>query len=118
MPKLVHTINGAIFEQYPLEAGQLRIGRDDGNDISLDDDAVSGRHVDIVVKPSRYLDGLVDVWAKDVGSTNGTLVNGKRIKKHLLTHNDVLKVGTCEFKFVDENGAAAARTTRILIDED
>ena len=117
MPKLVHTINGAVFEQYPLEAGALRIGRDAGNDISLDDDAVSGRHVDIVVKPSRYLDGLFDVWVKDLGSTNGTLVNGKRVKKHLLTHNDVLKVGTCEFKFVDENAAIGARTTRILIDD-
>ncbi len=115
MPKLVHTIEGAMFREYTLREGVLRIGRNLDNDIQLDDSAVSGRHAAVVVKPSQYLEGLFDVWAKDLNSTNGTIVNGQRIKQSLLQHEDVLRVGTHQFKFVDEEAVAKQRT-RVLLD--
>lgn len=117
MPKLVHTIEGAMFREYPLEKGSLRIGRKLNNDIQLDDSAVSGHHAAVVVKPSQYLEGLFDVWAKDLQSTNGTIVNGQRIKQCLLKHDDVMKIGTHRFRFVDEEAIAAQRT-RVLLDSD
>jgi pSer/pThr/pTyr-binding forkhead associated (FHA) protein len=115
MPKLVHTIEGAMFREHALEEGALRIGRNLDNDIQLDDSAVSGHHAQIIVKPSQYLEGLSDVWAKDLNSTNGTMVNGQRIKQSLLKHEDVVKIGTHQFKFVDEEAVAAQRT-RVLLD--
>jgi len=116
MAKLVHTVGGAVFREYTLQgAGTLRIGRNPDNDIQLDDDAVSGYHAEIMVRPSEYMDGFNDVWAKDLGSTNGTVVNGKPIKQHILRHDDLLKIGTNWFKFVDEV-AAAVQTTRVLLD--
>lgn len=116
MGKLVHIVDGAFVREYPLEEGTFKIGRDVGNDIQLDDDAVSGLHVEILVKPSQYMEGLNDFWVKDMKSTNGTKVNGKRIKKSMLKHDDVVKVGTHQFKFIDPNAVARTRT-RILINE-
>jgi pSer/pThr/pTyr-binding forkhead associated (FHA) protein len=116
MGKLVHIVDGAFVREYPLEEGTFRIGRDVENDIQLDDDAVSGSHVEIAVKPSQYMEGLHDYWLRDKGSTNGTKVNGKRVKKTMLKHDDVVKVGTHQFKFVDANAVARTRT-RILINE-
>ncbi len=116
MPKLVHTVEGRSFREYSLFKGTLRIGRNADNEVQLNDDAVSGRHAEIRVKPSAYMEGYMEVWAKDLGSTNGTVVNGKRIREHLLKHDDVMKIGTNEFKFVEDSIAALQRT-RVLIDE-
>ncbi len=116
MPKLVHTVEGRAFREYSLFKGTLRIGRNGDNEIQLNDDAVSGRHAEIRVQPSAYMEGYMEVWAKDLGSTNGTIVNGKRIRDHLLKHDDVVKVGTNEFKFVEDSIAALQRT-RVLIDD-
>ena len=116
MAKLVHTVGGAIFREYALREGTLRIGRNPDNDIQLDDDAVSGYNTEISVKPSQYMEGLHDFWLKDLQSTNGTKVNGKRTKKCMLKHDDIVKIGTHQFKFVDEHQVARTRT-RILINE-
>ena len=116
MPKLVHTVEGRSFREYSLFKGTLRIGRNADNEVQLNDDAVSGRHAEIRVKPSAYMEGYMEVWAKDLGSTNGTVVNGKRIREHLLKHDDVMKIGTNEFKFVEDSIAALQRT-RVLIDD-
>ena len=118
MAKLIHTVEGAMYREYSLEKGKLTIGRDIDNDIQLDDDAVSSHHAEIAVKPSMYMQGLLDVWAHDLDSTNGTIVNGKKVKKHMLKHDDVVKIGTHQFKYVDEHAIAGIKTTRILIDEE
>ena len=116
MPKLVHTVEGTAFREYTLMSGSLRIGRNGDNDIQLNDDAVSGRHAELSVRPSAYMEGYMEVWAKDLDSTNGTLVNGKRIREHLPKHDDVIKIGTNEFKFVEDSIAALQRT-RVLLDD-
>ena len=116
MVKLIHSIDGTLDREYPLEKGRLSVGRDLDNDIRLDDDAVSGHHAEIVIKASTYMEGLLDVWAVDLDSTNGTLINGKRVKKQMLNHDDDLKIGTHLFKFVDES-AGISKTTRILIED-
>jgi len=116
MGKLVHVVDGAFVREYPLNEGIFKIGRNVDNNIQLDDDAVSGYNTEIAVKPSQYMEGQHDFWLKDLQSTNGTKVNGKRTKKCMLKHDDVVKVGTHEFKFIDEHQVASTRT-RILINE-
>ena len=118
MAKLVHNVEGAMFREYPLEVGTLRIGRNLDNDIQLDDDAVSGAHAEIAIKPSQYMEGLLDVWARDLDSTNGTIVNGRRIQRHLLSHEDVVRIGTHQFKLVEESAVAAQRTRMLVEDPD
>jgi hypothetical protein len=63
------------------------IGRDAGNDIALPDEAASARHAVLELRDGEW-------WIEDLGSTNGTLVNGVRISKaERLRAGDQLSVG-------------------------
>lgn len=81
-------------EEFPVDSAALTIGRGDQNDVPLPgDEFASARHVRI--EPRR--DG---VWLEDVGSTNGTYLNGARItRSRRLTPGDVLRVGETDFRF-------------------
>ena len=62
---------------------------------------MSGEHAVIVTI-------LNDSFLEDLGSTNGTLVNGKPVKKHFLQNNDVIELGKYKLKYIGEAPAAAA----------
>ena len=83
-----------VGEEFPLDSRQLTVGRDAQNDVSIEgDEFASARHVRI--EPRR--DG---VWVSDVGSTNGTYVNGERIDRpRKLERGDVVRVGETELRF-------------------
>jgi len=67
--------------------GQLTIGRSSENDIAINNPFVSGQHVRIVFKDAGY-------YLEDLGSRNGTLVNGVRVKKPvLLAEGDQVRIG-------------------------
>jgi pSer/pThr/pTyr-binding forkhead associated (FHA) protein len=100
-----------------LEEGSITIGRRPDCDIQIDDLSVSGKHATVSVKVNQYMDGLKDVFLEDAGSTNGTKINGRRIKKHLFKHGEVAQIGTHELTLVDE-GTRAFETTQILLPED
>lgn len=117
MPILLHIRNGAVVGEHELRPGSLRIGRKPDNDIRLDDSTVSGHHAVLTVKPSPYMDGLYDVYVDDLGSTNGTLVNGTPVEHHRLQHDDVLRAGTHEFKVVNDQGDPLD-STRLYLPED
>jgi pSer/pThr/pTyr-binding forkhead associated (FHA) protein len=117
MYKLLHTVESNVIGEHPLEEGLFRIGRKTGNDMQPDDASVSGNHAVIAVTPSAYMDDMYEVSVEDLGSTNGTYVNGKRIIKQLLKHGDVLTLGTMTLKFIDEQ-ALALGGTRILLTEE
>lgn len=75
-----------VGERLPLRASNA-IGRDAGNDIALPDEAASARHATLALE-----DG--DWWIEDLGSTNGTLVNGTRItKRERLRPGDEIAIG-------------------------
>lgn len=77
------------------------IGRKASNDIQIENLAVSGEHACIVTI-------LNDSFLEDLGSTNGTLVNGNPIKKHILQNNDVIEIGKYKLKYVAGAPAAGA----------
>ncbi|MBI5502436.1 MAG: diguanylate cyclase [Deltaproteobacteria bacterium] len=80
----------------PLDISEITIGRDPGCDVRLGDDGISRRHVRIVA------DG--PAWAvEDVGSTNGTTVNGERLEgRHALAEGDRVLIGHTVLKFVKQ----------------
>ena len=80
--------------RFALDSAALTIGRGDENDVALDrDEFASARHARVV--PQR--DG---VWVEDVGSTNGTFVNGLKLTRpRKLEPGDVLRVGETDFRF-------------------
>lgn len=98
MAKLVLSLNGAIQGEFELDQERLTIGRKPENDIQIDNLAVSGKH-------SMVITILDDSFLEDLGSTNGTYVNGKLVKKHALKDGDVIAIGKHELKYVNENAS-------------
>ncbi|MDZ7736810.1 MAG: FHA domain-containing protein [Gammaproteobacteria bacterium] len=99
MSKLVLSMNGAVQGEYELDKERVTIGRKPENDIQIDNLAVSGKHALIITI-------LDDSFLEDLGSTNGTYVNGKLIKKHALKDGDVIAIGKHELKYVNEDASA------------
>jgi hypothetical protein len=83
-----------VGEEFELDSRPLTVGRGTQNDVSIDgDEFASARHVRI--EPRR--DG---VWVSDIGSTNGTYVNGVRIDRpRKLVSGDVVRVGETELRY-------------------
>jgi predicted component of type VI protein secretion system len=101
MAKLIMSLDNAVIREVPLDKERFTIGRKAHNDIQIDNLAVSGEHALIVTI-------LNDSFLEDLGSTNGTLVNGNPIKKHILQSNDVIEIGKYKLKFVSEAPTGAA----------
>jgi predicted component of type VI protein secretion system len=99
MAKLVLSMNGATLGEHPLDKERMTIGRKPDNDIQVDNLAVSGKHALIITI-------LEDSFLEDLGSTNGTYVNGKLIKKHALKNGDVVAIGKHEIKYINEHATA------------
>jgi pSer/pThr/pTyr-binding forkhead associated (FHA) protein len=100
MAKLILSMDGLVLKEIPLTKERTTIGRKPHNDIQIDNLAVSGEHAVIVTI-------LNDSFLEDLGSTNGTVVNGNPIKKHFLQNNDVIELGKYKLKFIVEAAAAA-----------
>ena len=98
MAKLVLSMNGAVQGEYELNQERFTIGRKPENEIQIDNLAVSGKHALIITI-------LDDSFLEDLGSTNGTYVNGKLVKKHALKDGDVIAIGKHELKYVNENAS-------------
>ena len=100
MAKLILSMDGLVLKEIPLAKERTTIGRKPHNDIQIDNLAVSGEHAAIVSVAN-------DCILEDLGSTNGTLVNGTPVKNHILRDNDVIELGKFKLKFV---GTGAAKT--------
>jgi len=99
MAKLILSLEGSVIREILLDKERITIGRRPQNDIQIENLAVSGEHACIVTI-------LNDSFLEDLGSTNGTLVNGNPIKKHILQNNDVVEIGKYKMKYVVEVAAA------------
>lgn len=100
MAKLILSMDGLVLKEITLTKERTTIGRKPHNDIQIDNLAVSGEHAVIVTI-------LNDSFLEDLGSTNGTLVNGSPIKKHFLQPNDVVELGKYKLKYINEAPKAA-----------
>jgi hypothetical protein len=83
--------------RYELRNGSNVIGRGSDTDLQLLDQGVSRHHLDV------QFDGSF-ATAFDMGSTNGTSVNGHEVKSQLLRHGDVVRVGHTRLVFQQESG--------------
>ncbi|MBI3562505.1 MAG: FHA domain-containing protein [Gammaproteobacteria bacterium] len=105
MPRLILTHEGAVLREYRLEHERTTLGRKGHNNIVLDDPTVSGEH-------AAFLK-LQHIYVEDLGSTNGVILNGKRVTKRQLNHGDVIRIGRHELKFIDESAQQFERTVVI-----
>lgn len=105
MGKLVITDSQGVISECMLDKERITLGRSDQNDITIPDRAVSGKHAVIVTI-------LEDSFLEDVGSTNGTHVNGEPVTRHTLAHGDIITIGRNTIRYVgpEEAGVDAEQT--------
>src|SRR5258706_908569 len=102
MAKLILSMDGLVLKEIALTKERTTIGRKPHNDIQIDNLAVSG-------EPGVIVTILQDSFLEDLGSTNGTVVNGQPIKKHFLQNSDVVELGKYKLKYVNEAPAGQAK---------
>ena len=89
-------LDTADNRSYDLATTRLLMGRDKSNDIVLDDVNASRVHAEICLEPQG-------VWAiADLGSTNGTLVNGREITASVLRDGDYITIGMTNLVFIQD----------------
>lgn len=105
MAKLIGMTGDFKDREYPIEQGEITIGRKADNVILLDHPTISSHHSVI------FNDGQSCI-IQDLDSTNGTRVNSREIQSAELHHKDLLQLGSVEF-MVDapELTASASRYT-------
>lgn len=95
--------------QYELTSRGVRIGRSQENDIVIDNMAVSGKH-------ARIIDDEMGFIIKDLGSWNGTFIDGKPIESRRLSDGDVITIGKHVLVFSD--GGQSSRDKQDLNKQD
>jgi pSer/pThr/pTyr-binding forkhead associated (FHA) protein len=93
--KLEFSFNSSKLGDFPLDQEVMTIGRREDNDIRIENLAVSGHH-------AKLLTIFEDSFLEDLGSTNGTYVNGKSIEKHPLRNGDIIIIGKHELRYVND----------------
>jgi DNA-binding CsgD family transcriptional regulator len=79
--------------QTMLDGERITIGRDESNDLCLRHDMrASRRHADIVDRGGQWV-------IEDLGSKNGTVVNGRRVKAHPLKDRDVIEIASTRLTY-------------------
>lgn len=110
MAHLVISKEGEVLRRVPVLGNKLTIGRKSSNDIQIDNPLVSNEHA-VIVSAEKYS------YVADLGSTNGTRVNGNAIAKHLLNDNDVIAIGDCHICYIaeKESGGKESESQKTII---
>ena len=95
MSKLILSMETTMLKEIPLTKERTTIGRKPHNDIQIDNLAISGEHAVVITI-------LNDSFLEDLGSTNGSFVNGQPVKKHFLQNGDTIELGKYRLKYVNE----------------
>jgi len=86
-------LSGAeIGRRCPLSRGLNAIGRGEDCEITISDESVSRKHMQIEWEDEN-------VWVSDLSSTNGTVINGKEVSRRSIREGDVLRVGDISLRF-------------------
>src|SRR5262245_13612531 len=94
---------GGVAERVvPLGGERTTVGRKPGNAIVLSDTHVSGVHAEVVEEGGRWV-------LRDLGSTNGTFLDGRKIEEVTLSPGDEFVIGQTRLRFLDKESAPEAR---------
>ncbi len=99
MPKIQITTTDGSVQEFDLTEERARIGRAEDNDFVVRDGSVSSYHGEILSRGSG-------IEFHDLGSTNGTHVNGQRVESATLAAGEEFRLGSCHAVVVNEEAAA------------
>ena len=86
--------------QFRIKGSSVRFGRSADSDIVVTDSSASRNHAELV----RVNDSFV---IKDLNSSNGVFVNGKKIKEHYLASGDIFSIGNHEYMYMEKESTEA-----------
>ncbi|NBM18122.1 FHA domain-containing protein [Streptomyces sp. GC420] len=95
---------------HALAARTVRIGRSADNDLVVDDLVVSRRHAELRIHP----DGTY--WIYDLGSHNGTYLNGQLVDRALVTPGDIVGIGHSAFSLIGDQLVEFTDTGEVSLD--
>ncbi len=96
MAKLVFLLDGNVVKETMLDKGRISIGRRASNDVHIDNLSISGEHAVVVTTT----DGS---YIEDLNSTNGTIVNKVKIKKHIFVDGDLIGLGKYKLRYLQRD---------------
>ena len=111
MASIVQLVDGVVANRFEITDSELKFGRIASNHVIIDDKAVSSEHAEILLLKGN--DGDLQYVLHDLGSTNGTYINEKKIHKQLLRHKDIVRVGWNSFTFINEDEVDLEKTTKV-----
>ena len=106
MLRIILKFNNTVLKELKIDQDEIIIGRDTGNDIQIDNIAVSREHARIIKGPNYY-------FIEDMSSKNGTFVNGKKINKKFLKEDDEITIGKHSLQIVLEENPAKMKEKKI-----
>ncbi|MBI5901641.1 MAG: FHA domain-containing protein [Rhodocyclales bacterium] len=96
MPNLVVSTSGRVLGEFPVNKDRMVIGSRASNEIPLENANADNEHAVITRCGDLYV-------IEDLGSANGTFVHERKITKLLLSDEDVISVGNCQLRFVEDD---------------
>ena len=107
MPKMIVSIDGVVIKEVALTKERTTLGRRPYNDVVIDNLAVSGEHAVLHMQGDA-------VEIEDLGSTNGTYVNARSIKRQGLRNGDMIEVGKYKIRFLQDQDAENFEKTMVF----
>jgi predicted component of type VI protein secretion system len=98
--------NGAIAQRWEIGSQPMAVGRDESADVLVPDGTLSRRHFQIWQEKGSFR-------IKDLGSENGTWVDGERAQGTQLTHDVCIAAGRPLFMFCEHHPSGRASSTSI-----
>ena len=98
-PRLLVSKDGKPVNALTFDKPRILIGRSEHNDIPITSRFVSRHHLLLVRNGNS-------TFLMDLNSTNGTLVNSRRVSNHVLAHEDVISIGNHRIKFYDPHATS------------
>ena len=92
MPEIIVKLGDKVVQDFFMDTEMITIGRAPDNEITIENLAISRRHATITRVDEQYI-------LEDLGSSNGTYVNGTKIKKTALEDGDLISVGKHKLEF-------------------
>ncbi len=113
MAKLIQIKDGSAGIVFPIQKAKITLGRDESNDICLNDGLVSKFHAVIEITVNNAKDGVYEYILQDLDSTNNTYVNDQLINLHRLSEGDRIRIGTNNFTFDDSEDQRLDETAKL-----
>jgi pSer/pThr/pTyr-binding forkhead associated (FHA) protein len=114
MAYLALSVEDVIINKWELTEGILVIGRSSECDIQINDPAVSSNHARLITEADPFVYGQFITQLEDMHSTNGTELNGAKVRRAQLAPNDIVSIGYNKFQLIDKKSNRLDETAIII----